>query len=86
MFKRMFFAMVGLGAGVTLGIWVVRKADEAQRRMTPAHLASSASMRAGSLRERIDLALAQGRQAALDKEAELRAVYRVRNVPTTPSE
>jgi hypothetical protein len=30
MFKRLFFAMLGLGAGVTLGGWAVRKAEEAQ--------------------------------------------------------
>jgi hypothetical protein len=81
MFKRLFFAMIGLGAGVTLGIWAVRKAEEAQRKLTPGHIAGVAGARAGSLRERIDIALAQGREAAVAKEAELRAVYRVRDVP-----
>jgi hypothetical protein len=81
MFKRLFFAMIGLGAGVTLGIWAVRKAEEAQRKLTPGHIAGVAGARAGSLRERIDIALAQGREAATAKEAELRAVYRVREVP-----
>jgi hypothetical protein len=81
MFKRLFFAMIGLGAGVTLGIWAVRKAEEAQQKLTPGHLAGVAGARAGSMRERIDLALAAGREAALAKESELRAVYRVRGVP-----
>lgn len=82
MFKRLFYASVGLGAGVTLGIWAVRKAEEAQKKMTPSHLAGVAGARAGTLRERMDIALAAGRQAAVEKEAELRAVYRVRDVPT----
>jgi hypothetical protein len=81
MFKRLFFAMVGLGAGVTLGAVAVRKAEEARQKMTPGHLASAAGARAGGLRERIDIALAAGREAALAKEAELRAVYRSKSLP-----
>jgi hypothetical protein len=84
MFKRLFFAMIGLGAGVTIGAIAVRKAEEARQRLTPARLASSAVDRAGGLRERIDAALAAGREASLAKEAELRAVYRVRGVPLDP--
>jgi hypothetical protein len=84
MFKRLFFAMLGLGAGVVLGGMAVRKAEEARQRMTPANLAGAATARAGSLRERIDVALAAGREASLDKEAELRAVYRVRSNPDLP--
>jgi hypothetical protein len=81
-FKRLFFAMLGLGGGLVLGAMAVRKAEEARRKMTPAHLADVAGQRAVGLRDRIDLALAAGREAALAKEAELRAVYRVRDVPT----
>jgi hypothetical protein len=84
MFKRLFFAMLGLGAGVVLGGMAVRKAEEARQKMTPAHLATAAGARAGSLRERIDIALAAGREASLAKEAELRAVYRVHANPDQP--
>lgn len=82
MFKRLFFASLGLGAGVVLGAMAVRKAEEARQRMTPAHLAGVAGARAGSLRERVDVALAAGREASLAKEAELRAVYRVHTAPS----
>ncbi len=81
MFKRLFFAMIGLGAGVTLGAVAVRKAEQARQKMTPAHLASAAGARAGGLRERMELALAAGREASLAKEAELRAVYRSKSIP-----
>lgn len=81
MFKRLFFASIGLGVGVTLGAVAVRKAERARQRMTPSQLAANAEARAGSLRERLDLALAAGREASAAKEAELRAIYRVRSAP-----
>jgi hypothetical protein len=77
-FKRLFFLLLGLGAGAVLGVAAVRKAEEARQRLAPANLASAAGQRAGTLKERIDLALATGREAALAKEAELRSVYQVR--------
>jgi hypothetical protein len=84
MFKRLFFAMLGLGAGILLGMWAIRKAEEAQRKLSPEHLANTAGARATSARDRIALALAEGKRAATAKEAELRAVYRVREVPGSP--
>lgn len=77
MFKRMFFAAVGLGAGVALGGYVVRKVESAQRRMSPEALATSAGARAGSAGARVRAALDAGRVAAAAKEAELRAAYGV---------
>ena len=78
MFKRLFFALLGLGTGVVLGAALVRRAEQARQRLTPAALASAAGERAGSFRDRVDVALAAGREAALAKEAELRSVYKVR--------
>ncbi|HVM15143.1 MAG TPA: hypothetical protein VM287_12565 [Egibacteraceae bacterium] len=77
MFKRMFFAAVGLGAGVALGVYVVRKVEDAQRRMSPEALAASAGARAGSASARVREALEAGRAAAAAREAELRAAYGV---------
>jgi hypothetical protein len=84
MFKRLFFAMLGLGAGILLGMWAIRKIEETQRKLSPDHLASTAGARASSVRERMALAMDEGRRAATAKEAELRAVYRVREVPGQP--
>ena len=83
MFRRLFFTAVGLGAGVALGIYAVRKAEAAQRAMRPEALADAASRRAGGVSDRLRLAVDQGRAAAADKEAELRAVYRVTTPPDT---
>lgn len=77
MFKRLFFAAVGLGAGVALGVYVVRKVEDTQRRLSPEHLAATAGARAGSVGARVRGAFAEGRAAAAAKEAELRAAYRV---------
>ncbi|HEY8341239.1 MAG TPA: hypothetical protein VIK95_15325 [Egibacteraceae bacterium] len=82
MFKRLFFAMVGLGAGVALGVMAVRKIDQTTRRLAPDQLAASASARAGSWRATLEQAIAEGRAAAAAKEAELRE--RVRRPPVEP--
>ncbi|HVM19231.1 MAG TPA: hypothetical protein VM307_04655 [Egibacteraceae bacterium] len=81
MFKRLFFAMLGLGAGVAIGVVVVRKVERAQRAMRPDNLAASAAARAGGVRGRLAAAVDQGRAAAQAKEAELRAVYRAGSAP-----
>lgn len=85
MFKRLFFAMVGLGAGVALGVYGLRKIEAAQQRLRPEHMANQAALRAGGLRLRVEEALAQGRRAAAAKEAELRAVYRVHQPEQPPA-
>jgi hypothetical protein len=75
--RRAFFMLIGLGAGVTLGIWAVRKVEETSRRLRPDALAAAAGERAGSLGARLRAALAEGRAAAEAKEAELRTIYRM---------
>lgn len=81
MFKRLFFAMIGLGAGVALGGYAVRKVEHARRSLSPNELAAAAGRQAGGLRDRIAVAVAAGRAAAAGREAELRAVYRVHEPP-----
>jgi hypothetical protein len=75
MFKRLFFAMVGLGAGVALGGYAVRKLERGRRRLTPQGLAGAAGRRASTMRDRIAAAVEAGRVAATEREAELRAAY-----------
>lgn len=75
MFKRLTFAFVGLGAGVTLGMWAVRKLERTRSKLSPEHLGGAAAARAGSLRDRLALAVEEGRRAAASKETELRALY-----------
>jgi hypothetical protein len=78
MFKRMFFASVGLGAGIALGIWAVKKVEATRAKLTPEHAARVTAARAEGFRARGAEAVEAGRLAAAEKEAELRAVYRVR--------
>ena len=75
MFSRMFFAAVGLGAGVAVGIWTIRKFERTSRQLAPDALAARAGERASGLAERLQAAIDLGRQAASAKEAELRAEY-----------
>lgn len=75
MFSRMFFAAVGLGAGVAVGIWTIRKLERTSQQLAPDALVARASERASGLGARLSSALEAGRQAAEVKEAELRATY-----------
>lgn len=76
MFKRLFFAMLGLGAGVFIGVVVVRKAQRTQAKLSPGALGAAATERAGATGSRWRAALTEGRRVAAEREAELRAVYR----------
>jgi hypothetical protein len=75
-FKRLFFAMLGLGVGLLVGTWVVRKAEHTQAKYTPGAVGSAAAGKAGTAGSRLSAALTEGRRAASQREAELRAVYR----------
>jgi hypothetical protein len=74
----MFFAAVGLGAGVAVGIWAIRKFERTTRQLTPDALIARAGERAGGLGERLSYAFEAGRQAADAKEAELRDQFLAR--------
>ncbi len=75
MFSRMFFAVVGLGAGVAVGVWTLRKLESASQRLAPDALAARAGRSASSLGERLNAAIEVGRQAAAAQEAQLRAEF-----------
>jgi hypothetical protein len=77
--KRAFSLAVGLGAGLLLGAYLVRRVDAATQAASPSHLAGQAGRAAGSFSERLRVAAAEGRVAAQAREAELRARY---DVPT----
>lgn len=81
MFKRLFFTAVGLGAGVAVGVYAVRKVEQTQRRLSPEALAAGAGARVESLAERVRDALAEGRAVAAAREAELRAAWQSTSGP-----
>lgn len=76
MFKRLFFTAIGLGAGVAVGVYAVRKVEQTQRRLSPDALAAGAGARVDALAGRVRDALAEGRAVAAAREAELRASWR----------
>ena len=84
MLRRPFYAMLGLGAGVALGIWAVRKLDQTQRKLTPEELSRSTAERASAWADRWREAIAEGRAVAAEREAQLRADHRPREVDRTP--
>lgn len=75
MLKRVFYTGLGLGAGAVAGVYVVRKIEATQRKLTPEHLAAKAGASAGTLGGRVRSAVAEGRAAAAAREAELRTGY-----------
>jgi hypothetical protein len=81
--KRALLLVVGLGAGVVIGAYVVRRLEDAQRAVAPATLAGNAGRAAGSFSERLRAAAAEGRAAAAEREAQLRAEYEVPSLGRT---
>jgi hypothetical protein len=77
--KRAFSLALGLGAGLLIGAYIVRRVDAATQAASPVHLAGEAGRAAGTFSERLKHAAEQGRLAAEAREAELRARY---DVPT----
>jgi hypothetical protein len=81
--KRALLLVVGLGAGVVIGAYVVRRLEEAQRAVAPATIAGNAGRAAGSFTERLRAAAEEGRAAAAAREAELRSQYEVPSLGTS---
>lgn len=69
MFKRLFFAALGLGFGMVLGALFARRV---QRALSPDHVARAAAARANAAAGRMGSAVRAGRAAAAEAEAELR--------------
>ena len=78
--KRAFSIAVGLGAGLLIGAYVVRRMDEASQAVAPANLANQAGRAAGGIAERMRAAVEEGRVAAAEREAELRGRFDVPSV------
>lgn len=70
---RSAFALAcGLGAGLLVGGYVVRRIDRATRAAHPVQVADRAGRAAGGFTSRVQTAAAAGRAAAADREAQLR--------------
>jgi hypothetical protein len=75
--KRIFTLFFGLGLGLLVGGFIVKRVDDASRAVAPANLAHRAGRSVGGLSEAVRRAVDEGRRAAAAREAELRAEYAV---------
>lgn len=79
MFKRIFLLFFGIGLGLLVGAFVVKRLDEATRAVAPTNVARNVGRGAGTLADRIRAAAAETRAVAAVREAELREQF---GVPT----
>ena len=79
MLKRIFLLFFGLGLGLLVGAFVVKRLDEASRAVAPTNVARNVGRQAGTWAERFRAAAAETRAVAAVREAELREQY---GVPT----
>lgn len=77
MIRRLFWALLGLGAGVMVGARVVRQVDRVTEAAKPGAVAERTGRRVGGFQARLGHALAAGRDHARQRERELRAAYAV---------
>lgn len=71
--RRIFWTMVGVGIGAAAGVAVVRWAGRTKQRYSPPEVARRAGRRGSAFADRLRDAVEAGREAMLEREAELRA-------------
>jgi len=76
-FKRVRWIVMGMGFGASASVWAQRRFKRWMRSYTPPEVAARAAQRttqaAGRTAGEVRTALAEGRQAMRQREAELRA-------------
>jgi len=72
--RRLFWALVGVGAGAALGVGAMRWASRTAERLAPGSLAERALEAAADWRVRLAGAVEEGQAAMAEREAELRAL------------
>jgi hypothetical protein len=75
--RRIFTLALGLGVGLYVGATVVRLIERTKQAVRPTAVAGRAGHAAGSFTTRVREAVVEGREAAVKREAELRARFDV---------
>jgi hypothetical protein len=83
MFKRLFWMGVGASVGFGTSWWVSRTVKQKLQRFMPARLSTTVAATAQSITGGVKAAVADGREAMHEREAELRAELEARFVPRT---
>jgi hypothetical protein len=73
MFKRLFWLVVGAGFGFGVSFWLMRFVRDTVARYTPERVSSDLAGALRSFGEDLRAAVADGRDAMREREAELRA-------------
>ena len=79
MFRRLFWLLIGIGFGFGTSFWMMRFVKETMERYSPERVSSDLADAVKGLGTDLRLAVAEGRVAMREREAELRAdVHRTR--------
>ncbi|MEY2432987.1 MAG: hypothetical protein QOC92_2712 [Acidimicrobiaceae bacterium] len=73
MFKRLFWLMIGVGFGFGVSFWVMRFVRDTMQRYTPERVSSDLAGALKGLGDDLRGAVADGRVAMREREAEIRA-------------
>jgi gas vesicle protein len=73
MFKRLFWLMIGLGFGFGTSFWMMRLMRETMQRYTPERVSADLADAMKGLGKDLRAAVAEGREAMREREAEIRA-------------
>ena len=73
MFRRLFWLVIGAGFGFGMSFWVMRFVRETAARYTPERMSADLADAIKSLGGDLRAAVADGREAMREREAELRA-------------
>jgi len=75
LFKRLFWLTVGMVIGFGTSFWIFRLVRDTLERYAPEQVAENLASAARRLGDDLSVAVAEGRQAMREAEAELRASH-----------
>jgi hypothetical protein len=80
MFKRLFWLLVGAGFGFGVSFWLMRFVRETVERYSPERVSENLGSALRDFGQDLRAAVAEGREAMREREAELRAQMQARSI------